>query len=109
MTPVTIYQIAREWADKILAGRVPFSTDLGASPELIEDYVVRYAALIETQAGYAAAAWARRRGEDPDKVPASTQAAIAERIAGDVARATMSHALADQAIADRLTIPSEKS
>jgi len=107
MTPVTIDQIAAEWANKILSGRTAFSTDLVAMPELQDDYLQRQASLIESQATVAAAAWARRRDEDPAKVPAKTVAAVAEKIAVAVAMASEAQANADTQIAARLHVTAE--
>lgn len=107
MTPVTLDQIAAEWANKILSGRVAFSTDLVLMPELQDDYLTSQAALIESQAAVAAAAWARRRNADPAAVPAATVAALAEAIAVHVAMASEAQATADTRIAARLHVPAE--
>jgi hypothetical protein len=102
--PCFIHQIAREWADKLIAGRVAFSSDYlhADAGELVDEYVDRQAALIESQAAIAAEVWAKRNGLEPAEQPASLQAEMAAAIAEVVAAAAAAQYSADDQVAARL-------
>lgn len=107
--PCTVNQVAREWADKIIAGRVAFSSDYlhVDAAELVGEYVERQAALIESQAAIAAEVRAKRNGFGPQRKPALRQAEMASAIAGQIAAAAVAQASADDLVAARLKFVSE--
>jgi hypothetical protein len=80
MTPVTLQQIADEWASKLLAGRQSIPVDWSEVPDAREDYVRRQVETIREQAAIAAAAWARRAGRDPATIPEDVTRTIARKI-----------------------------
>jgi hypothetical protein len=97
VAPITVEKIAREWADKLLAGRVAFSSDLPVHPELADVYVRQQLSLIESQAGVAAAAWARRNSLDADEGRQKIKT-IAAEMAAAIASATKFHGEIDEQV-----------
>lgn len=85
MTPVTLQQIADEWASKMLAGRESIPVDWSEVAGFQDEYVTRRTAAIREQAGIAAAAWARRCGRDPASLPQSVIDRLARLIARQIA------------------------
>jgi hypothetical protein len=102
--PCFINEVAREWADKIIAGRVAFSSDYlhAGAAELVDEYVERQAALIESQAAIAAEVWAKRNGLDPKEQPTTLLAEMAAAIAETIQAAAAAQYSADDQVAARL-------
>lgn len=108
MVPVTQSQICREWANKVLSSRSPLCCESPDVTDEIPRYMEQQTTLIEGQAPIAAAAWARRRGDDPDEIlTAELVATIAHGIAFAIAAASRIQSELDQAVADRLDMPPE--
>jgi hypothetical protein len=104
MTPVSLAKIGREWADKLLSGRLPLCSDAVTAPEILDGYVQRQVATIEEQAVLAAKAWARRSDLTDDQVTQQRVAEIAAVIADTIATASRLQASRDTEVADRLSI-----
>jgi hypothetical protein len=102
--PCFVKNVAREWADKLIAGRVAFSSDYlhADAGELVKEWLDRQTATIESQAAIAAEVWAKRNGLASENLPATLLHEMAAAIAEEIAQASTVQAEADRAVVSRL-------